>query len=140
MKHKDRYIYPAVFEVNKNGISVEFPDLPGCLPYGKDTNEAFKNAKEALSLHLYGMEEDGETIPEPTDFRKIKPSTNNSFSTMIEAWMPPFRYRMENQSVKKTLTIPKWLDDVAKENKVNYSGILQDALKDHLGIKENLQK
>jgi len=52
--------------------------------------EAFKNAKEALSLHLYGMEEDGEEIPAPTKLNKLKTEGNQSLA-MIEAWMPPFR-------------------------------------------------
>ncbi|MMZ64655.1 hypothetical protein D1872_270040 [compost metagenome] len=50
--------------------------------------------------------------------------------------MPPFRDNMAQRAVKKTLTIPKWLDDIAAENKVNYSHILQDALKDYLGVSE----
>ena len=64
---KDTYLYPAVFEYAADGISIEFPDLPGCLPCGMTTEEAVKNAKEALALHLYGMEQDGESIPEPSD-------------------------------------------------------------------------
>lgn len=132
---KDRYIYPALFHYADDGISVTFPDLPGCVTCGNDPEEAFRMAREAMALHLYGMEQDNESIPEP--------SAPNAFSleadqvvTLIEAWMPPFRDEMENRAVKKTLTIPKWLDDLAQENKVNFSHVLQDALKKHLGISD----
>lgn len=131
---KDRYIYPAIFEFAEDGISVEFPDFPGCLTCGDTTDEAIQNAKEALGLHIYGMEQDNEPIPDPTPIKNIKPKDNQT-TVLIEVWMPVLRDAVENKSVKKTLTIPKWLNDVAEENKVNFSKILQKALKEHLGIK-----
>nr|WP_223156833.1 type II toxin-antitoxin system HicB family antitoxin [Thermosediminibacter oceani] len=63
---KDVYVYPAIFTYAEDGISIEFPDLPGCLPCAKTTEEAIKNAKEAMALHLWGMEKDGDPIPEPS--------------------------------------------------------------------------
>ena len=135
---KDRYFFPAIFEVASDGISIEFPDLPGCLPCGFTTEEAISHAKEAMALHLYAMEEDGAPIPEPTDITSLK-LEDNQYVVMIEAWMPPFRDEMKNKAVKKTLTIPKWLDDLATENGVNFSHVLQEALKDYLGV-NNLTK
>ena len=58
---KDCYVYPAIFTYEDDGISVEFPDLPGCLTCVDTTEEAIKMAKEALGLHLYGIEEENET-------------------------------------------------------------------------------
>jgi len=136
---KDRYFFPAVFDVAGDGISIEFPDLPGCLPCGHTTEEAISNAKEAMALHLFGMEEDGDPIPEPTEITKLHLGENR-FVAMIEAWMPPFRDEMKNKAVKKTLTIPKWLDDLSVENNVNFSHILQDALKTYLGVDEDAYK
>lgn len=134
---KDRYLFPAVFEVTDDSIGVYFPDLPGCISVGNDETEAVINAKEALTLHLYGMEEDGEEIPDPSSVRSIQANLEpNEYVVMIEVWMPPFRDRMNQRAVKKTLTIPKWLDDVAKNYDVNYSHILQEALKKHLGLTE----
>ncbi|TQK41985.1 putative RNase H-like HicB family nuclease [Brevibacillus sp. AG162] len=130
---KDRYIYPAFFLFEQDGISVSFPDLPGCLTCGDDPEEAFRMAREAMALHLYGMEQDGEAIPEPSSPSALRPESSEVV-TLVEVWMPPFRDEMENRAVKKTLTIPKWLDDLAQENKVNFSHVLQDALKKHLGI------
>lgn len=130
---KDRYIYPAIFEYNIEGISVLFPDHPGCITFGMNDEEAVTMAKEALALHLYGLEKDQEVIPTATSSKEIELHANQTI-VLIEVWMPPFRHEMENQSVKKTLTIPKWLDDTAKEHKVNYSHLLQDAIREHLGI------
>ncbi|MCG5026842.1 type II toxin-antitoxin system HicB family antitoxin [Anoxybacillus flavithermus] len=132
MHKKDRYIYPAIFDYSSDGISVEFPDLPGCFTCGDTEEEAFKMAKEAMALHLYGLEQENEEIPHPSKVSEIQ-TENNQVIVFIEVWMPPFRHEMENKAVKKTLTIPKWLDDLAREHNVNYSQILQEALKKHLG-------
>jgi predicted RNase H-like HicB family nuclease len=131
---KDRYVYPAIFDYADDGISIEFPDLPGCLPCAQDTEEALKNAKEALSLHLYGMERDKDMIPEPTSVNKLK-AKKNQVVVLVEVWMPTIRDAIENRAVKKTLTIPKWLNDLAEENRINFSHVLQDALKNQLGVK-----
>lgn len=133
----DRYVYPAVFEPGeKKGYCVTFPDLPGCVTEGESLAEALAMAKEALELHLYGLEEDGDKIPEPSRPEEIK-VPKGAFVTLIEAWMPLIRDRMANRAVKKTLTIPKWLNDLAEERGLNFSHILQAALKDYLGIGEH---
>jgi len=132
----DKYLFPAIFEPGgKKGYCITFPDLPGCITEGKSLEEALHMAKEALELHLYGMEEDGDLIPEPTPPEKIK-VPEGGFVTIIEAWMNLIRDEMANKAVKKTLTIPKWLNDLAEEKKVNFSHVLQSSLKRHLGIKE----
>jgi predicted RNase H-like HicB family nuclease len=131
---KDRYLYPAIFDYANDGISIEFPDLPGCLTSAESDEEAMRMAKDAMALHLYGIEQDGDEIPVPTSVTKLKTESNQA-AVLIEVWMLPFRDEMENKAVKKTLTIPKWLDDLALEHKVNFSHVLQDALKEYLGVK-----
>ncbi len=96
---KDRYIYPAIFEYAKDGIAIEFPDLPGCLPCAQTTEEALANAKEALSLHLYGMERDKDDIPEPTPVNKLK-AEKNQVVVLVETWMPIIRDAIENKAIK----------------------------------------
>ena len=134
---RDRYVYPAIFDYAADGISVEFPDLPGCLPCAHTTEDAMKNAREAMALHLYGMEQDGDLIPDATPINKLRLGENQVI-VLVEAWMPPFRDEMEQRAIKKTLTIPKWLDDLAQENHVNFSHLLQDALKQYLGVKDRV--
>ena len=136
---KDTYIFPVLFEQDDTGISIVFPDLPGCLPCADTLEEAFQNAKEALQLHLYGMEEDGEEIPEPSNLTDLHPEPNQVVA-VIEAWMPPFREKMLNKSTNKTVTIPRWLDILAKKNNVNYSHLLQDSLKQYLGVTDSKSK
>ena len=130
----DRYIYVAIFTKEDEYYNVSFPDLPGCYTYGKTIEEAYNMAKEALELHLYGMEEDGDCIPVPTVGESIIVNESNSFTTLIEAYMPLVRNKMLNKAVKKTLTIPKWLNDLAEEYKINFSQLLQDSLKNYLGV------
>ena len=132
----DTYVFPSVFHTEADGISIFFPDLPGCFSCADTMEQAFSRAKEALQLHLYGMEEDGETIPAASPVGQIPLRTGETIA-MIEAWMPPFRERMDNGATNKTVTIPRWLDTLARREKVNYSQLLQRALKSYLGVGEN---
>lgn len=136
---KDFFTFPAIFQIADDGISITFPDLPGCLPCADTMEEAFTNAKEALQLHLYGMEEDSEPIPEPSPVANIHTDKNETLA-MIEAWMPPFRERMANKAVTKSVTIPRWLDTLAKKENVNFSHIFQQSLKEYLGVADNPAK
>ena len=133
---KDSYQFPAFFHISNDGISITFPDLPGCIPCASTMEEAFKNAKEALQLHLFGMEEDEESIPEPSSISSLTPSVGQVLA-IIDAWMPPFREKMLNKSMNKTVTIPRWLNSLAEKEKVNYSHLLQDALKIYLGVNDS---
>ena len=139
MLKKDTYTFPAIFSYDDDGISIEFPDLPGCLSCGDSTDNAMTMAKEALSLHLYGMEEDNEVIPEPSNIDKLTLS-KNQIPVLIEVYMPLIRNAIENQSIKKTLTIPQWLNKLAEKNKINFSQVLQSALKEQLGLNKSLDK
>lgn len=132
---KDYYVFPARIFVEADGVSVEFPDLPGCLTCGDTEEEALKNAKEALALHLYGMEQDGDPIPEPSKIKDLK-SDESQLYALIEVWMVPFRDKLANKAEKVTTTIPRWLKSVGDERGVSYSDILQKALKEYLGVTE----
>jgi len=132
----DKYIFSAIFEPGEHkGYTVTFPDLPGCVTEGGTLEEALLMAREALELHLYGMEEDGDLIPCPTPPENVHVPAG-AFVTPVEAWMSPVREEMANKAVKKTLTLPKWLNDIAERENVNFSQILQSALKQYLGIRE----
>lgn len=130
---KDTYIFPAVLDFAEDGISIEFPDLPGCLPCAEDPESAIRNANEALKLHLFGMEEDNEEIPEPTPVNKIKTRANQSI-LLVDVFMPPFREKMHTRFIKKTLSIPSWLNAEAEHRGVNFSQVLQNALIEKLNL------
>lgn len=131
---KDRYSYIAVFNIENDGISIEFPDLPGCLPCADTLDEAMKNAEEAMALHIYGMEQDGEEIPQPSVMTDIKHEPNEVLA-VVSVFMPPFRDKIVNRFVKKTLSLPAWLADEADKSGVNCSKVFQNALMDYLGVK-----
>lgn len=132
---KNRYSFIAVFSVDNDGISIEFPDLPGCFPCADNMDEAIKNAREALGLHLWGMEQDNEPIPEPTPLQNIH-CRENEIPAVIDVFMPTFRDKINNRFVKKTLSLPAWLADMADEDGVNCSKIFQNALMEYLGVKQ----
>ncbi|MGF7399065.1 pilus assembly protein HicB [Thermoanaerobacterium thermosaccharolyticum] len=130
----DRYIFPAVFESDGNGgYTVTFPDLPGCITEGDTLDEALYMAKDALELYIYNLEEDNEIIPDPTAPEKIK-VPEGAFVNLIEVYMPPVREEMANKSVNKTVTIPRWLNEAAEKANINFSQVLQYALKEQLKI------
>lgn len=130
---KNMYAYPAFFYFDEDGISIEFPDLPGCLPCAHSQEEAFRNAKEALGLHLYGMEQDHEAIPDPTPVSQLSPD-EGGIIVMVEVFMPAVRDRLNNRSVNRTVTLPAWLNSAALERGINFSQALQDALKTQIGL------
>ena len=134
MSRKNRYSFIAVFHYADDGISISFPDLPGCLPCASTDEEALKNAQEALGLHLWGMEQDGEEIPSPTPLKNIH-LKSGEVPAMIEVFMPPIREKVSSYFVKKTLSLPAWLAAQADKDGVNFSKVLQNALIDYLDVK-----
>ena len=130
----ERYSFPALLHYDVLGqVGVTFPDLPGCVTAGADEAEALREAKEALGLHLYGMERDGEAIPAPTRLLDVGES-ENARSILVDVWMPAIRSAVKEPSVKKTLTLPAWLNKLAVEAKINFSQVLQEGLKARLGV------
>ena len=107
---KSEYSYFAVLTYGSDGISIHFPDLPGCLSCADkdDTVSAIRNAKEALGLHLFGMEQDGELIPEPTEINGLALDKNQAFA-LINVFMPTVRATVRTSFVKKTVSLPAWL-------------------------------
>ena len=98
--YQNFYVYPAFFYYDSDGISIEFPDLPGCLSCAQTTEEAFHHAREALGLHLFGMEQDGDPIPAPSKFESLHPE-EGGIVTMIEIFMPSIRDRINNWGIGK---------------------------------------
>ncbi len=132
---KNEYSFFAVFEYDPDGINISFPDLPGCFSCAdaNDTESGLKNAREALGLHLFGMEQDGETIPEPTHISRLSLEKNQAVA-LISVFMPSVRASVRTSFVKKTVSLPAWLAAAADERHVNCSKVFQDALVSYLQI------
>lgn len=128
-----KYIYPAVFSKDGDFYVITFPDLNSCQTQGESLQEAFEMATDVLCLMLYSMEEDGMKIPDPSDIRDIKTS-GDDFVSLISCDTIEYREYFDNKAVKKTLTIPSWLNKLAERNGINFSAVLQRALKKELHI------
>lgn len=130
------YVFPAIFTLTKLGYAIRFPDLPGTNSQGKDMVEAICMARDALASWLDYLMDEGEVIPNPSLVTAIT-LEGDQFVTMIDIDMTAYRRKKNSKAVKKTLSIPSWLNEEAEANNVNFSAILQDALKEHLGIQAN---
>lgn len=130
----EKLIYPAVFHPEEaGGYSVFFPDLLGCVTEGDTMAEAIYMAKDALGIYLYSLKEDGEKPPRPSDPADID-TEGRDFVSLIEYDEVEYLKRTDNRSVKKTLTIPAWMDVLAKENNLNFSNVLQNAIRHELNL------
>lgn len=126
--------YFAVFEPSTNGtFGVFFPDLSGCISMGDNFEHAQIMATEALGLHLWGMEKDNESIPVPSSppFEDIP---QGAVVAPVTVFPDIVKNEMDNKAVKTNVTLPAWLKELAEKQKVNFSQVLQNALKEYLGI------
>lgn len=127
MKRVDRYFYPAIFTYEEDQeIAVEFPDL-NVATSGVNDDDALLSARELLGTVMFGLEEDGETIPEPTRLSEIA-LVQNERAVLIDVYMPSVRMANITRSVNRTVTLPAWLNAAALELNVNFSQVLQEAL------------
>lgn len=133
MKKVERYFYPAVFTYAPGQeIAVDFPDLK-CATSGINDDDALLSARELLGCVLYGLEEDGEEIPSPTPLSQVE-AQENERAVLIDVYMPSVRMANVNRSVNRTVTLPAWLNAAALEKNINFSQVLQDALKERLHV------
>ena len=134
MKKIERYFYPAIFTYEpEQEIAVVFPDLD-CATSGVNDDDALLSARELLGCVLNGLEEDNEEIPSPTPLSSVKLQPNER-AVLIDVYMPSIRMAQINRSVSRTVTLPAWLNALALEHNINFSQVLQDALKTQLHVK-----
>lgn len=117
------FVYPAIFHQEDASYWVEFPDLPGCHTYGSSVSEAMEEAQEALSAYLLTLLEEGRGISAPSDIQGYHPA--DGFPTLVSCQVEP---QKSAKAVKKTLTIPAWLNERATAMGLNFSKVLQEAL------------
>ena len=123
----NKLFYPAVFhKAEEGGFWISFPDFPECLTEGDDMQEAYDMAVEALGLVLTGRAEEKEEIPKPTEVDQI--SVDDGVLVIVEFDMMEYQRKHNSRAVKKTLSIPEWLNDAAIKAGVNFSQVLQEAL------------
>ena len=125
------FVYPAIFHEEEGSYWVEFPDLPGCQTYGDSLNSTVKYAQEALAGYLLTMLSEEKKLPSPSRVQEVS-QVELGFVTLVSCDIDQYR---DSKAVKKTLTIPAWLNDLAIERNFNFSQILQEALVNRLQAK-----
>ena len=129
-----KYIYPAVFTPEENGkFSINFPDISGCYTCGDSLADGMEMAQDALALMLTHLEDEKREIPPASTINSLT-IADGEFATYISCDTIMYRRLINKASVKKTLTIPSWLNDSATAAGINFSQVLQDALKDQLNL------
>ncbi|MBR5930725.1 MAG: type II toxin-antitoxin system HicB family antitoxin [Lachnospiraceae bacterium] len=121
------YYFPAVFTEEGEGYNVRFPDLEGCFTCGDDLKDALNMAADVLACCLCDMEIEDQPIPAPSDGQKLK-IEKGEFINYITCDTDAYRRQYKKISVKKTLTIPQWLNEAAIVRNINFSQVLQEAL------------
>ncbi|MCQ2522560.1 MAG: type II toxin-antitoxin system HicB family antitoxin [Lachnospiraceae bacterium] len=128
------YFYPAIFHNDeKGGYWISFPDFPECMTQGEDMEDAYKMAVEAIGLCIDEKLKNNEELPKvssPVDYLVEE----GDFSCLIEFDLMQYRKTHNCKSVKKTLTIPEWLNEIAISQNINFSQVLQDALIQKMGV------
>ena len=132
-KKVERYFYPAVFTYEDGEeIAVVFPDLDVATS-GVNDDDALLSARELLGCVMFGLEEDGEEIPVPSSLNAVVTEANERV-VLVDVYMPSVRMAQNNKSVNRTVTLPAWLNAAALERNINFSQVLQEALKTQLGM------
>ncbi|MBR1853419.1 MAG: type II toxin-antitoxin system HicB family antitoxin [Lachnospiraceae bacterium] len=129
-----KYVYPAVFTPDEDGFSITFPDIDGCYTQGDDLADGIKMAEDALALMLTYYEDERKEIPVPTPINDLS-LENDAFTSYISCDTTVYRRLMNNTAVKKTLSIPSWLNDSATAAGINFSQVLQEALIQKVGAR-----
>ena len=120
------YVFPALFHLNEDGsFTITYPDLPGCISEGKSLGNAMYMAQSALTQWMEYLTDKKQSIPSASDLKSIE-TAQGEFVNLIRAEVK------ENHAVKRTVSIPKWMDDKVAEAGLSLSRVLQDALKEKL--------
>ena len=129
----NQYFYPAVFQQEEAGFSVWAYDVPGCISQGDTLEEAVQNIKDAFGLFVEEERANGVKLPKPSNPADI-PLEEGQFVALFEFdWLEHLK-KNDKRTVKKTLTIPAWLNAAAEEKHVNFSGVLKEALIEKLRV------
>lgn len=122
------YVYPAIFHSNDDGtFTITYPDLPGCISEGKSLGNAMFMAQAALTQWIEYLTDKKQPVPPASDLTSIQ-ADKGEFVNLIRTEI------RSNYAVRRTVSIPKWLDDKVEESGLSLSRVLQDALKERLHV------
>lgn len=123
-------LYPAIFKHGDTAITVTFPDIPEAITQGKDLNEAYQMAIEVLGFTL----EDYKEYPQASSTSQIQADNPDAEVALISIDMNAYLRKYHSKKVRKNVTIPEWLNNIAEEKKLNFSQVLTEALESKLQV------
>lgn len=127
-----KYVYPVIFEdAEEGGYVVTVPDIPCCFTQGEDMADAIFMAEDIIAMMLAEYEDEGKPVPTPSKIEDVK---TTGIVSLVRADTDEWRKLVDNKAVKKTLSIPGWLNRKAERAAINFSQTLQDALCQKLGV------
>ena len=132
----ERYAYPAYFTPYHDDGDywvVRFPDLDGCMTNAETLEKTIEQAHNILEDYMALLERDGHTIPKPTPYEDAK-AEKDEIVQLVVVPMASARRRWDESTVKKTLTLPRWLDEMGQQAGFNFSQVLQEGLRERLHI------
>jgi predicted RNase H-like HicB family nuclease len=131
-----KYVYPAIFTIEKKNILVSVPDLPGLHTFGNSMADAIYMAQDAIEMWLWDAENNDEAIPPASSQKEIvkRCVSGDHIVSMIAADTDEYRRQNDTRAIKKTLSIPAWLNHQAEIANAPFSQILQQGLKEYLHI------
>ena len=130
-----KYVYPALFVKEDESIIVTFPDLEDTFTDGATMQEAFENAEDVLNLMLWNREEEKDDIPMPSSPEQITVPQEATLA-MIKADTLAYRKLHDQKTIRRSITIPSWLDTLARERNINFSQLMQNAIRRECGIED----
>ncbi len=129
-----KYVYPVIFEnAEEGGYIVKVPDIPYCYTQGDNMADALIMAQDVIGMTLSDYEDENKEIPKPSEIKEIEKNTNGIVSLVV-ADTTEWRQSVDNKIVKKTLSLPSWLNKKAEKMSINFSQTLQEALCQKLGV------
>ena len=122
-----KYVYPAILTQEDDGIIVSFPDVEGARTDGATMEEALENAEDVLNLMLLTMEEKHMDIKPPTPIASLDVPKGSTVA-LVRADTRAYSKKVDTRAVRKSVSIPAWMDSLAREHNLNFSNVLQNAI------------
>lgn len=123
---ENNYVYPAYIQDEDGGKVLVFPDFEEIVVGIDADTDYIQDAQAELALVIIGYLDEGRELPKRSEYCKD--------AIYIHVWLPYFRNMTKEVYVKKTVTIPVWLDELAKNGKINYSACMVRGIKEELGL------
>lgn len=129
-----KLIYPIIItQTGKEDFFVQIPDMD-IVTQGTSLENAIDMARDAISLMAVDMEDDGRKLPDASEISSLKTENSSDIVTLVDADIDAYRRMLDNRAVRKNCTIPSWLNEMAEQANINFSAVLQEALKQRLQI------